>query len=102
MAKGQFNYSSLTIKANRNSPHGKRWHLIDQLGIKTPVYIKVKIFKLKMIQTSDYKRYLKEEFIPKEIRYLPEDIRLNVAYIVFDDKLYFLRKERNNANRDRR
>lgn len=75
---------------------GRGGHLIEQLGESKHQFIsKLKSLNWKMIQTSDYKRYFKkEEFIPREIRYLPEDIRLNVAYIVFDNKLYFFTKKK--------
>lgn len=75
---------------------GRGGYLIEQMKESRYQYIqKLNQLNWKMIQTLDYKKTLHEkEFIPKEIKFLPENINLDTAFLVFDDKLYlFTRKQ---------
>ena len=75
---------------------GRGGYLLEQLRESKHQFIpKLNSLNWKMIQTNYYKKHSKkEEFIPKEIRYLPDNIKLDVAYIVFDNKLYFFTKKK--------
>ena len=74
---------------------GRGGYLIDQLKESRYQYIpKLKKLNWKMIQTGDYKKNLhKQEFIPRKIKYLPSDLNLNTAFIVFEDKVYLFTKK---------
>ncbi|PIN93683.1 hypothetical protein COU54_02245 [Candidatus Pacearchaeota archaeon CG10_big_fil_rev_8_21_14_0_10_31_24] len=75
---------------------GRGGYLLEQLGKSKSQFIpKLNSLNWKMIQTNDYRKvHKKRDFIPKEIRYLPENIKLDIAYIVFDNNLYFFTKKK--------
>ncbi|MEK6792429.1 MAG: helix-turn-helix domain-containing protein [Nanoarchaeota archaeon] len=75
---------------------GRGGYLLEQLGESKHQFVsKLNSLNWKMIQTHDYKKYSnKSDFVPKEIRYLPDNVKFGVAYIVFDDKLYFFTKKK--------
>lgn len=75
---------------------GRGGYLLEQLGESKHQFVsKLNSLNWKMIQTHDYKKYSnKSDFVPKEVRYLPDNIKFDVAYIVFDDKLYFFTKKK--------
>ncbi len=75
---------------------GRGGYLLEQMGESKNQFIhQLNSLNWKMIQTDDYRKiHKKREFIPQEIKYIPENINLGVAYIVFDNKLYFFTKKK--------
>jgi len=75
---------------------GRGGYLLEQLEeSKNQFILKLNSLNWKMIQTKKYKEiHKKSGFIPKEIRYLSDETSLDVAFIVFDNKLYFFTKKK--------